>query len=182
MGEHLQALVPTIHAKPKINGSLFRIYRDVRFSKDKTPIKSRIGVIFWQGVTKRMQSASFYLHFCPDLLFFGVGIRGFSKDTQVAYREYIKDDLKREQLHHILINLTSKGYKLPEPKYKRLPRGFDESMNYSYLSLFGSMYAYRESAHSDSFFSSAFCDEAYNVYEDMFDLHQWVYKMTLSVE
>ena len=38
MGEHLMALVPTINAVPKINGSLFRIDRDIRFRKDKTPI------------------------------------------------------------------------------------------------------------------------------------------------
>ena len=35
MGETLQILIPTIHFKPKVSGSLFRIYRDVRFSKDK---------------------------------------------------------------------------------------------------------------------------------------------------
>ena len=48
MGEHLQILVPTINAIPKTNKSLFRIYRDARFHL-ADPIKTRIGVIFWQG-------------------------------------------------------------------------------------------------------------------------------------
>ena len=61
MGEHLQILVPTIHAIPKINKSLFRIYRDARFHLDD-PIKERIGLIIWQGATHRIQSASFYMH------------------------------------------------------------------------------------------------------------------------
>ena len=78
-GEHLQVLVPTIKAIAKINGSLFRIFRDVRLSKDKTPLKSRIGLVFWRGSGKRLQSASFYLHFSPDELLFASGIRGFSK-------------------------------------------------------------------------------------------------------
>ena len=60
MGEHLQILVPTIHAIPKINKSLFRIYRDARFHR-LDPIKERIGIIFWQGATHRMQSSSFYI-------------------------------------------------------------------------------------------------------------------------
>ncbi len=64
MGEHLQALEPTINAEPKINKSLFRIYRDTRrMGSNKEPIKSRIGIIFWQGNSKRLQSSSFYLHF-----------------------------------------------------------------------------------------------------------------------
>jgi len=66
MGEHLMALEPTIHAIPKINHSLFRIYRDIRrMGADKRPIKSRIGIIFWQGRGSRLQSSSFYLHFSP---------------------------------------------------------------------------------------------------------------------
>jgi len=48
MGEHLQILVPTINAVPKTNKSLFRIYRDARFHLND-PIKTRIGIIIWQG-------------------------------------------------------------------------------------------------------------------------------------
>ena len=59
MGEHLQALVPTINAIPKINKSLYRIYRDSRRPNAiAQPIKERIGILFWQGNTKRMQSSS----------------------------------------------------------------------------------------------------------------------------
>ena len=60
MGEHLQILIPTINAIPKINKSLFRIYRDARFHL-ADPIKERIGIIFWQGQTHRMQSSSVFI-------------------------------------------------------------------------------------------------------------------------
>jgi len=90
MGEHLQALEPTINAVPKINKSLYRIYRDTRrMGANKEPIKSRIGIIFWQGSGKRMQSSSFYLHFSPDELFVAAGVRWFEKPMLDAYREYI---------------------------------------------------------------------------------------------
>ncbi len=182
MGEHLQALVPTIKARPKVNGSLFRIYRDIRFSKDKTPIKSRIGVIFWQGVTKRMQSSSFYMHFSPDEIFFAGGIRGFSKETLSAYRDYIKDEEHAATLMEILEKLKSMGYQLPEPKYKRVPREFDKDMEYLELTKFASMYAYKEIEVNEILFSESLVDYAYEIYEDLLPLQQWVYEMTLTVD
>ena len=180
MGEHLQALVPTINAVPKVNGSLFRIYRDIRFRKDKTPIKSRIGVIFWQGGGKRMQSSSFYMHFDPETVFFAVGIRGFSDETLRKYREYIKEEWHRESLHEVMEKLAKKGFHFPEPKYKRLPQGFDKEMPHPELVKYASMYAYKEFPHPPEFFSEALCDYAYTLYEAMFPMQQWVYEMTLS--
>jgi len=182
MGEHLQALVPTITAKPKVNGSLFKIYRDVRFSKDKTPIKSRIGVIFWQGAGKRMQSSSFYMHFSPDEIFFAAGIRGFSKETLSAYRNYIKDEDKAEELLKILHGVKAKGYQIPEPKYKRVPREFDDDFVYIGLARYASMFAYKMIEPNEILFSEKLVDYAYKIYEDLLPLQQWVYEMTLTVD
>jgi uncharacterized protein (TIGR02453 family) len=39
VGEELSAIAPAVEAQPRVNGSIFRINRDVRFSKDKTPYK-----------------------------------------------------------------------------------------------------------------------------------------------
>ena len=181
MGEHLQALVPTIQAKPKVNGSLFRIYRDIRFPKDKTPIKSRIGVIFWQGIGKRMQSSSFYLHFSPDELFFAAGIRGFSRETLIGYRNYIKYDRHREELFQILNNLKSKGYSIPEPSYKRVPREFEPTITHNELTKFSAMYAFKQTPFQEILFSEKIIDHTYKIYEDLLPLQQWVYEMTLTL-
>ena len=66
MGETLQILVPTIKAIPKASASLFKIYRDTRFSKDKTPMKDKIGILFWQGTAHRMSSSSYYFFYNKD--------------------------------------------------------------------------------------------------------------------
>jgi len=124
MGEHLQILIPSIHAIPKVNKSLFRIYRDARFHR-LDPIKERIGIIFWQGETHRMQSASFYMHYDPFEIFIATGIRNFKPELLSHYREYIKDVSKRKKLHFILESLKEKGYKIAEEKYKRFPKGFE---------------------------------------------------------
>ncbi|MBD3797106.1 MAG: DUF2461 domain-containing protein, partial [Campylobacterales bacterium] len=140
MGEHLMALEPTINFIPKINHSLFRIYRDIRrMGANKLPIKSRIGIIFWQGNTKRLQSSAFYMHFSPDELLVAVGVRWFEKPLLDAYRAYIKDDRNRSELAAILKKIRSKGYSMIEKGYKRYPKGFDKEMENAELSLYKGM-------------------------------------------
>ncbi len=179
MGEHLQALVPTINAIPKINQSLFRIYRDVRFSKDKTPIKSKIGVIFWQGNHIRMQSSCFYLHFSPKELLLASGIRTFDPDLLSAYRDYIKVDKHREELHDILETLRAKGYIIEEPGYKRLPKVFDKEISHEYLAKMKAVAVYH-SLKPSTIASKQFIPELYRHYEQFLPLQQWLYAMTLT--
>ena len=181
MGEHLQILVPTIHAIPKINKSLFRIYRDARFHR-LDPIKERIGIIFWQGATHRMQSSSFYMHYDPFEIFVATGIRNFKAPLLATYREYIKNNAKREALHNILEELKNKGYSIPEPQYKRYPLGLDKDDRYAYLYLYGAMYAYTTFTPDKTFHSESIIDRNFKIYEDMLDLQQWVYELTCMSE
>ena len=181
MGEHLQILVPTINAIPKTNKSLFRIYRDARFHLND-PIKTRIGIMFWQGGGHRMQSSSFYMHYDPNEIFLASGIRNFKPTLLATYREYIQNSDKRLQLHTILEELKSKGYSIPEAKYKRMPRDCDISDKYSYLYLMGAMYAFSTFPPDETFFSEEIIDRNFKVYEDMFDLQQWVYELTLHCD
>ena len=181
MGEHLQILVPTIHAIPKINKSLFRIYRDARFHR-LDPIKERIGIIFWQGATHRMQSSSFYMHYDPFEIFVATGIRNFKSPLLATYREYIKNDAKREALHNILEELKNKGYSIPEPQYKRYPLGLDKDDRYAYLYLYGAMYSYTTFPPDETFHSESIIDRNFKIYEDMLDLQQWIYELTCVSE
>jgi len=178
MGEHLRILVPTIHAIPNTNKSLFRIYRDARYHR-LDPIKERIGVIFWQGETHRMQSSSFYMHYDPFEVFVATGIRNFKPPLLANYREYIQSKQKRTELHNILEALKAKGYKLPEAKYKRMPRECNPEDKHSYLYLMGAIYAYTSYEPDAVFHSKAMIARHFKVYEDMLELQQWVYELTL---
>ena len=55
MGNKLRKIAPEVKAIPKINQSLFKINRDVRFSKDKSPYKTYMGIWLWDGDRKRME-------------------------------------------------------------------------------------------------------------------------------
>lgn len=126
MGEHLLALEPTVEAEPKMNKSLFKMYRDVRrMGENKEPLKSKIGIIFPQGGWNgcRLQKSSFYLHFSPEELFVAVGVRWFNKPMLDAYREYIKEDKRRASLAKTLQNLTQMGYTTIEKGTKSIQKG-----------------------------------------------------------
>ncbi len=182
MGETLQILVPAIKFKPKVSGSLFKIYRDVRFSKDKTPMKSKIGILFWQGSGHRMQSSSFYMHFDKDEYFIASGIRNFKQALLKTFREYLKNDKHRQSLHTILEDIKDKGYSLPEAKFKRLPRGINKDDTNLYLYFFGAMYAYQTFKIDDIFFKEEILDKLFKIYDDMKELQTWVYEMTLTYD
>ena len=91
MGEKLRAKFKGIQAEPKVNKSIFRINRDTRFSKDKSPYKTHLGLWMWEGDAPRMECSGFYFHFEPPNLLLGVGIYRFSKPLLEAYRHSVDD-------------------------------------------------------------------------------------------
>ena len=74
MGPVLQKFAPQFRAEPrKVGGSLMRVYRDTRFSRDKTPYKTNIGIQFRHALGKDVHAPGFYVHIAPDECFLAVG-------------------------------------------------------------------------------------------------------------
>ena len=72
---HLHKLSPHFIADPRPSrGSLFRIYRDTRFSSDKTPFKTHVGIHFSHSSGKDAHAPVFYLHLEPDGCFAAAGV------------------------------------------------------------------------------------------------------------
>jgi uncharacterized protein (TIGR02453 family) len=75
MGPRLRKISSHYVADPKPHGgSMFRIYRDTRFSKDKTPYKTHAGVQFRHEAGKDAHAPGFYVHLAGDGLYFGGGV------------------------------------------------------------------------------------------------------------
>ena len=71
----LARISPRFRADPRANGgSLFRIYRDTRFSRDKSPYKTHTGIHFRHEAAKDAHAPGFYLHLEPGSVFVGCGI------------------------------------------------------------------------------------------------------------
>jgi uncharacterized protein (TIGR02453 family) len=73
----------------KVGGSLMRVYRDTRFSKDKTPYKTNIGIQFRHEVGKDIHAPGYYLHISPSECFIGVGLWHPDADALFKIREAI---------------------------------------------------------------------------------------------
>ena len=71
IGYRLPDVAPHLTADKR---SLFRIYRDTRFSKDKTPYKTHVGIYLRHARSAEADTAGLYLHLAPDSVFMGAGI------------------------------------------------------------------------------------------------------------
>ena len=78
-------------ARPS-GGSLFRIYRDTRFSKDKSPYKTNVGIHFRHERAKDAPAPGYYLHIGPDEVFAGGGLWHPDTATATKIREAIAAD------------------------------------------------------------------------------------------
>lgn len=80
---------------PRPNGgSMFRIYRDVRFAKDKRPYKENAGLQFRHALGRDAHAPGFYMHFEPEEIFFGGGVWMAEPDALHKLRSAIADQPK----------------------------------------------------------------------------------------
>jgi uncharacterized protein (TIGR02453 family) len=126
MAPHLRRVSKHFIADPRPNGgSMFRIYRDVRFSKDKRPYKEHAACHFRHTLAKDVHAPGFYVHFAPDEVFFGGGlwmpeavplgkVRTALADKPAAWRKAMRDK-----------DFTTRFGGIRGEGLTRPPRGFD---------------------------------------------------------
>jgi uncharacterized protein (TIGR02453 family) len=122
----LEKISPHFRADPRPSGgSLFRIYRDTRFSKDKSPYKTNVGIHFRHERAKDAHAPGYYLHIGPDEVFAGGGI--WHPDTAAAtkIREAIVDDPERWKRAVRGGAFAKQGLKLGGDSLKRVPSWAD---------------------------------------------------------
>ena len=122
----LAGISPRFRAIPSATrGSLFRIHRDVRFSKDKSPYKTHAGLHFAHEVRGDVHAPGFYLHLEPGKSFVGMGIWHPDGPTLKSVREAIAADPAGWRRANAGAGVTKAGLKLSGDALKTAPRGFD---------------------------------------------------------
>ena len=104
--------------------AIYRIYRDTRFSKDKTPYKTHISAIFPRHTAVKREGAVFYFHFTEkEVLVFG-GVYSPEREELLAYRTLL--DQHHEEFQRILADKKIKRLLggLQGEKLTRTPKGF----------------------------------------------------------
>ena len=175
LGERLTALRPEISAIPKINGSIFRINRDVRFSKDKRPYKDHIDLWFWEGADRKQGSSGFFFRLLHDRVMLGAGIHGFPKEQLARFREAAADDESGAALAAISKRLNKAGYPLQGQSYKRVPRGYDPDHPRADLLRHGALHAGSTlEPLPDELHSAKFVGLCVRHFKKLVPLHGWL--------
>ncbi len=175
MGERLQALAP-VHADTRTNGSgtLMRPYRDTRFSKDKTPYKTAVAGMFWEGMGKKTQSPAFGFHLDTSGLHLMTGMFGFSKHQLELYRKAVDQKSSGEKLQEIVDSLSAKKYSVVGENYKRIPQGYDAEHPRATLLKHNALYIHPKPIAKSKLSSAKLLDEVYAHFETTSPLHYWL--------
>jgi uncharacterized protein (TIGR02453 family) len=180
LGERLQFISPHIQYDTRTNGqgSLMRIYRDVRFSKDKSPYKTWVGIRFWEGAGKKSELPGFFFGFDAGGAGLHVGIHGFPKPMLEAYRKAVDDDELGAELEAAVKSVGAAGaYEIQGEHYKRVPRGYDQDHPRSNLLRHNALFTSSPAIGPAQMASAALVDICMSHSEKMAPLQQWLVKV-----
>ena len=122
LAEDFRRFAPDLVASERV--SLYRIYRDTRFSADKSPLKTHIAAVFpWRGLQKH-EGAGLYFHVAPDEVWAGGGMYMPRTSQLQLVREHIAQHHDRLRAIVGKPSFTRKVGALEGEKLSRVPRGF----------------------------------------------------------
>ena len=123
--EALRDVMPRLVFVPRIGGSLYRLNRDIRFSRDKSPYKTHVAALLWEGGDKH-DAPGVYLHVSPTEVIFGGGIWIFEQEGRLdRYRKRLQDEASADRLEAALSHARSAGLKIEAAEQlQRPPRPF----------------------------------------------------------
>ncbi len=177
MGARLQKIAPEVVPDTRTNGagSIFRIYRDTRFSKDKAPYKTHLGIFLWDGRAKKLESRGFYFQVEPPNMMLAVGMYRFTPEQLAVYRDAVADPKSGPALKRAIAKVAgSPGCAIGEPHYKRVPRGFEADHPRAELLKHNGMYAFTEARIPKEFMRPSLVDYCFDRWKPMMPLHRWL--------
>jgi uncharacterized protein (TIGR02453 family) len=121
LADDLRGFAPEIVASPKL--SMYRIYRDTRFSENKAPYKTHVAAVFPTRGLPKHEGAGLYFHVSPTEVWVGGGMYAPQTPQLQAVREHIAANVKR--LRTIVeAPAFRRQIAIEGEKLQRVPRGF----------------------------------------------------------
>lgn len=158
-----------------VQHALFRIYRDIRFSADKSPYKTNLGMWFWQGERPRMENSGFYFHLEPPQLMLAAGLHTFPPPLLKAYRNAVVSEQDGPALLQAVQRIQAAGqYNFGQKGYKRVPSGFDKDHPRASWLLNSGLTVSKEDLIPQALYSAGLVDFCLQEYSLMFPLHRWL--------
>jgi uncharacterized protein (TIGR02453 family) len=117
-----QSFAPDLVASPKV--SMYRIYRDTRFSEDKSPLKTHVAAMFPCRGLARHEGAGLYFHVALDGVWVGGGMYAPDTSHLQAERDHIATNIKRFRAIVESPRFRRAFGKLEGDRLQRVPRGY----------------------------------------------------------
>ncbi|HKK82941.1 MAG TPA: DUF2461 domain-containing protein [Atribacterota bacterium] len=175
MGELLQKISPGIHADPKVNRSITRIYRDTRYASEQEPYKRYLGIWFWQGVRKVNESPGYYFELRPDQIYLSAGIKSFSRKILRDYREAVSNPKSGEKLVSIVEKIRENpDYQVSREYFKRIPEGYQLQDKREELIRFNSLLANTEMPIPSELYNRNLLKLVFQIFKDFSPIHNWL--------
>lgn len=180
MGERLQTLAPAIQYSTSLSGggSIMRIHRDVRFSKDKTPYKTNLGIAWWEGPGKKMEEPGYYFHLDRGGAWIAGGMYIFPQATIERYRKAVDYPQRGKALTEALATAEKAGLRIDgSGVYSRVPTGYDKDHPRGELLKKKGIVAVSPGIGVPTLTSSALVDVCFDYAKAILPLHQWLVGM-----
>jgi len=170
--QRLKRIAPKIVAEPRINGSIFRINRDIRFSKDKRPYKDHLDFGFWEG-DRKSSGSSMFLRVSPDAVYVGAGFHQGCPTQLKAFRATLADEDCGRTLASAVKKVRKTGVEVQGQHYKRVPKGLPVGGPAEEFYLHNAMYVVHEHKPSLSH-DKSLLDTCLDHWLDALPLHRWL--------
>jgi uncharacterized protein (TIGR02453 family) len=152
------------------DAKVFRPYRDVRFSHDKTPYKTHQGAV----VTKAgLGTGSWYVQVSADGLTVSGGCWRLESDQVARYRRAVADDLQGPRLEAEVARLRGAGWEIEGDRLVRVPKGFSAGDDRIELLKHRSLYATRHWTPEEWLHTPAVLDRVRDGWRDLVGLNTW---------
>ncbi len=157
----------------ELTAKLFRIYRDIRFSKDKTPYNTHLRMSF--SAKNKINGPALMLSIEHDSkLILGCGIFEFSKEDKKTYRERIADIKIGAELETIIQQIQTYDYKIDIPVYKKIPSGYEASHPMAEFLKAKGVTIWQEPPLPKEIYSDAAVQYCIKKFEQMLPLFHWL--------
>lgn len=174
LGPRLRAVSPDVQFDPRINGSLSRINRDIRFSKDKRPYKEHLGLWFWHGDRKGWEKPGFWFSLTARALHLDAGMYGFDKPMLDEFRQSVIHPRSGKALLAAVQSVQASGpYEIGGKTRKRPPKGFSTDPDRQDYLLYEGLYTSIE-LPPDAARQPDFLDRCLAHYANCWPLAKWL--------
>jgi uncharacterized protein (TIGR02453 family) len=174
LAPRLRKIEPEVQVEPRVNGSIMRINRDIRFSKDKSPYKDHLDLWFWTGDRKSWDASGFFFRLTPDRLLLGAGMHVFAPPVLARYRAAVLDARKGAALAATVARLRKVGYEVGTESYKKVPAGAPADHPRAALLRHEGLHATWEGKHPAELATGAIVDVVAKHFAAVAPVHRWL--------